>query len=98
MVDAFAADPDDELGDRLVAALAAGRDAGGEEDPVRSAGLLVVDDVGWPVTDLRVDWSDGDPVAELAALWERWKPQVRDYVTRALEPNKAPAFGVGGDE
>jgi uncharacterized Ntn-hydrolase superfamily protein len=98
MVDTFAADADGELGDRLVAALEAGRDAGGEEDPVRSAGLLVVDDVGWPVTDLRVDWSDGDPVADLAALWERWKPQARDYVTRALEPNKAAAFGVGGDE
>jgi uncharacterized Ntn-hydrolase superfamily protein len=98
MVEAFAAEPDNELGDRLVAALAAGRDAGGEEDPVRSAGLLLVDDVGWPTTDLRVDWSEADPVADLAALWERWKPQARDYVTRALEPNKAPAFGVRGDE
>ncbi len=39
--------------------------AGGEEGPVHSAGLLIVRDVPWPVADLRVDWTDGDPIAEL---------------------------------
>lgn len=97
MTAAFLADPDAELGDRLVAALAAGRDAGGEESPVRAAGMLVVEQVAWPVTDLRIDWTEGDPVAELQALWERWKPQAGDYVTRALDPAAAPGFGVAGD-
>lgn len=97
MVEAFLAVEPAHLGDRLLAALAAGRDAGGEESPVRSAGLVVVDAVPWPVTDLRIDWSDDDPVAELARLWERWKPQADDYVTRALEPASAPGFGVPGD-
>ena len=32
--------------------------AGGEAGPVHSAGLIVVSDVPWPVTDLRVDWSE----------------------------------------
>jgi uncharacterized Ntn-hydrolase superfamily protein len=98
MVAAFAADPDAELGDRLVAALTAGLHAGGEEGDVQSAGLVVVDELAWPVADLRVDWSDTGPVAELAALWERWKPLSADYVARALDPASAPAFGVPGNE
>lgn len=98
MAEAFAADPDADLGDRLVAALAAGRDAGGEEGPVHSAGMLVCDAVAWPVTDLRVDWTEADPVAELAVLWARWQPLAADYVARALDPAGAPSYGVPGDE
>jgi uncharacterized Ntn-hydrolase superfamily protein len=93
MIAAFERDPQAQLGDRLVAALAAARAAGGEEEPVRSAGLLVADEVPWPVVDLRVDWTDGDPVAELAALWQLWAPQADAYVVRALDPASAPAFG-----
>jgi uncharacterized Ntn-hydrolase superfamily protein len=98
MVDAFVRTAGDHIGDRLVAALTAGRDAGGEEGPVHSCGLVVVDRVPWYVTDLRVDWSDADPIEELARLWERWKPQAEDYVTRALDPSTAPSYGVPGDE
>ena len=98
MAEAFAADPGAELGERLVAALRAGRDAGGEEGPVHSAGMLVCDAVSWPVTDLRVDWTESDPVDDLAALWERWRPLAADYVTRALDPERAPSYGVPGDE
>jgi uncharacterized Ntn-hydrolase superfamily protein len=98
MADAFLREPDSHLGDRLLAALCAGRDAGGEEGPVRSAGVLVVDAVPWPVTDLRVDWTDGDPVEELRRLWRLWRPQAEDYVTRALDPRSAPRYGVPGDE
>ncbi len=91
MLEAFF-DNGGELGDRLVAALVAGRDAGGETGPLHASGLLVADRMSWPVTDLRIDWSDGDPVAELEALWRRWRPQYRDYVLRALEPESAPGF------
>ena len=98
MAAAFAADPAADLADRLVAALRAGRDAGGEEGDVHSAGMVVVDAVAWPVTDLRVDWTEADPVEELAALWERWQPLAADYVTRALDPSLAPSYGVPGDE
>jgi uncharacterized Ntn-hydrolase superfamily protein len=96
MVAAFARDPAAALGRRLAEALLAGRDAGGEEGPVRSAGLLVVDRVAWPVADLRVDWHD-EPLEELARLWDVWAPQLDDYVTRALDPTAAPSFGVPGD-
>jgi uncharacterized Ntn-hydrolase superfamily protein len=63
---------------------------------VHSAGLLVVRDVPWPVADLRVDW-DPDPIGGLARLWDVWKPQMEGYVTRALNPAEAPAFGVPGE-
>ena len=86
-----------ELEQRLVAALAAGLAAGGEAGPVRSAGLAVVADVAWRVTDLRVDWHD-DPVGELARLVALWLPQRDDYVSRALAPGSAPSYGVPGDE
>jgi len=97
MLDGFHASSRTPLGDRLVAALQAGLSAGGEDGPVRSAGLLVADAVAWPVADLRVDWAD-DPVGELARLWRLWEPQMEDYVRRALEPRAAPNFGVPGDE
>jgi uncharacterized Ntn-hydrolase superfamily protein len=87
----------EELGDRLLAALQAGASAGGEQGPVHSAGMLIVDRVSWPVTDLRVDWSE-EPVGNLADLWQLWKPQADDYVTRALDPRLAQAYGVPGDE
>jgi uncharacterized Ntn-hydrolase superfamily protein len=97
MVDAFEDAAGDDLGDRLVGALIAGLAAGGEEGQVRSAGLLLVDAVAWPVADLRVDWH-GEPVHELAGLWKVWKPQLDDYVARALDPTQAPSYGVPGDE
>lgn len=83
-----------ELEERLVAALVAGQAAGGEVDPVRSAGLAVVRDVPWRVTDLRVDWSDR-PIEELGRLLDVWLPQRDDYVTRGLDPAAAPSYDVG---
>lgn len=97
MLDAFEGSPGDHIGDRLLAALAAGERAGGEEGPVHSCGMLVVDRVEWPVTDLRVDWDD-DPVSKLAETWAVWKSQAEDYVTRGLDPTQAPSYGVPGDE
>ena len=83
--------------ERLLAGLRAGLDAGGEAGPLRSAGLAVVEDAAWRTTDLRVDDHD-DPVAELARLLALWLPQKADYLTRALDPTAAPAYGVPGDE
>ncbi len=97
MTAAFAATAG-HLGERLVAAMLAGLAAGGEAGPVRSAGMLLVDDVPWPTTDLRVDWDEGDPIARLAQLWELWKPQAEAYRLRALNPEAAPSYGVPGDQ
>jgi uncharacterized Ntn-hydrolase superfamily protein len=97
MVRSFVAHPDMHLGERLLLALEAGMVAGGEAGPVRSAGLLVVHEQSWPLVDLRVDWDDANPVSTLHRLWVRYQPQMNDYVTRALEPARAPAYGVPGD-
>jgi uncharacterized Ntn-hydrolase superfamily protein len=56
-----------------------------------------VRDVPWPVADLRVDWTEDCPLAALDALWTRYRPQLDDYVTRALNPGGAPGYGVPGD-
>jgi len=93
MVARFGAGAGEELGDRLLACLQAGLDAGGEAGPVRSAGLVMTGEVDWPIADLRVDWHDA-PVAALAELWAVYRPQLEDYVTRALDPAAAPGFGV----
>ena len=81
---------------RLLDGLAAALGAGGEAGPVHSAGLHVVEDVPWAVTDLRVDWHD-DPIDELHRLWTVWQPQKADYRIRGLDPTAAPTYGVPGD-
>ncbi|WP_166354093.1 DUF1028 domain-containing protein [Phytoactinopolyspora limicola] len=100
VVDAVAGAFEQAAGDlevRLLAALEAGVAAGGEEGPLRSAGLAVVREVPWRETDLRVDWHD-EPVAELRRLVQLWLPQRDDYVTRGLCPGDAPSYGVPGDQ
>ncbi|HLY91011.1 MAG TPA: DUF1028 domain-containing protein [Acetobacteraceae bacterium] len=98
MVEAFQAGAaEGDLGDLVIAAMQAGLAAGGEAGPIRSAGFLLVDRVAWHVADLRVDWHE-EPLAELARLWQLWRPQMQAYVDRALDPAAAPAYGVPGDE
>lgn len=82
--------------ERLLDGLAAALAAGGEAGPVHSAGLVVVEDVPWPVTDLRVDYADA-PVADLVELWQLWKPQKDGYRVRGVDPTSAPSYGVSGD-
>jgi len=96
MVEAFEASSG-HLGDRLIAVMRAALSAGGEAGPVHSAGMMLVRNVSWPVADLRVDWSDDCPIEALAALWEIYRPQLDDYVTRALDPSAAPGYNVPGD-
>ncbi|MCU6571750.1 DUF1028 domain-containing protein, partial [Klebsiella pneumoniae] len=86
------------LADRLIAAMQAGMSAGGEAGPVHSAALSIVDSPVWPIVDLRVDWTDADPIDELNQLWQAYQPQMQDYITRALDPTQAPSYGVPGDE
>ena len=96
MVEAFRA-ARGPLAKRLLAAMAAAVEAGGEEGPVHSAGLKIVDRVSWPVADLRVDWTEACPVEELGRLWTLYAPQLDAYVVRALDPDGAPSYGVPGD-
>jgi uncharacterized Ntn-hydrolase superfamily protein len=77
-----------ELATRLMAALRAAT-AEGAAGRVLAAGLLIAEHEPWPLVDLRVDWTEGDPVAELDHLWRLWRPQMRDYLNRALDPATA---------
>lgn len=85
------------LPERLLAALQAAVDAGGEAGPIHSAGLLATGDTAWPAINLRIDWSEGQPVTELAELWRRYQPQMNAYLARARTPQHAPSYGVAGD-
>ncbi len=84
------------LGSRLLDALVAGVEAGGEAGPLHSAGLLLGGAPSWPLAELRIDWDD-EPIAKLLAGWQVYRPQIDDYVTRAYHPDAAPSYGVPGD-
>jgi uncharacterized Ntn-hydrolase superfamily protein len=86
------------LADRLLAAMHDAMAAGGEAGPLHSAAIKIVDAHTWPVVDLRVDWADHDPLGELDRLWQAYRPQMQDYLTRALNPTAAPSYGVPGNE
>jgi uncharacterized Ntn-hydrolase superfamily protein len=83
--------------ERLFAGFRAAVRAGGEAGPIRSAGMAVIQDASWRVTDLRIDDHD-DPCGELARLLGLWLPQKTDYLTRAIDPTIAPSYGVPRDE
>lgn len=86
------------LADRLLAAMHAAMAAGGEAGPVHSAAVKICGDLTWPIVDLRVDWTDEGPIGQLDGLWQAYRPQMQDYVTRALNPTAAPSYGVPGNE
>ena len=68
------------LEERLIRALEAERDAGGQPKPQRSSFLLVYDpeSVTTPLLDLRVD-AHREPVGELRRLFEMYRPYVPFY-------------------
>ncbi len=97
MTDAFVANGREHLAERLLRALESGLEAGGEQDVVHSSALLVVDREPFPLVDLRCDWDGEDPVGVLRGLWSDYEPQMEAYLVRALNPTKAPSYGVKGD-
>jgi uncharacterized Ntn-hydrolase superfamily protein len=96
MVAAFAS-ATGPLAARLLAALEAGLQDGGEAGPVRSCGLAVVSSLPWRIVDLRIDWAE-HPIAMLREAWDVYGPQMADYIQRAKDPTRAPSYGVPGDE
>ena len=86
------------LGERLITSLQGGLEAGGEAGPVHSAGMKISHKVSWPIVDLRCDWSEDCPIKKLSEAWKVYKPLVNDYLQRALDPTKAPSYGVPGDQ
>jgi uncharacterized Ntn-hydrolase superfamily protein len=87
MLDAFT-QATGELAGRLLAGISAGQGAGGETGVLRSAALLVVEHQPFPLVDLRID-DAADPLGALGMLWERYRPWVREFTLRALDPDAA---------
>ncbi len=92
MTEAFERSPDQPLPDRLLAALFAGVEAGGEFRLLVSAALLVVHRESFPYVDLRIDRSER-PIAALAELWEDYRSEADAYVQRAIDPDRATSPG-----
>ena len=81
-----------ELSERLLAALEAGREAGGDRRNLRSAALYVVDREEFPYVDLRVD-EHRDPLPELRRIFEIHKDSVLphyDEIVRSLQTEVQP--------
>jgi len=97
MIDAFESTTDMDLPTRLVQALNAGVEQGGELGELKSAGLMVCIDHSWPELDLRIDWDDA-PIEALKEAWNVYQPQMKDYILRADDPSSAASYGVPGDE
>lgn len=96
---AFARDPGLDLHERLLTALEAGRDAGGQRlaggDHMteRSSALIVHADDDYPLMDLRVD-AHPTAVEELRVLRDAYLPYVEYYDLRVKDPPNTPAPDV----
>ncbi len=93
MADAFVADPDLPLGERLMRALEAGRDAGGEiKGPLRSAAVRVTGEHGIDAMDLRIDISHDAAVDDLRHLVDAYANRAENLREVALAPDGIPVL------
>lgn len=76
----------EELAERLVRALEAGRDAGGQVAGQHSAALLVVNRKSYAWVDLRADEHD-EPIGELRRLYGLYVPLIPYYDSRPSNPS-----------
>ncbi len=96
---AFEKSQDQELDERLLRALEAGRDAGGQRSvegehlTERSAVLLIHERRDDSLMDVRVDAHE-TAVQELRRIHTVYKPYIPYYDLRAKEPPKAPPTTV----
>ena len=94
MANAFAESAAEELEERLMRAVEAGRDAGGQEEGQTSCALMVYEKHTFPIVNLRVDVAL-EPVGEMRKIFNWFKPLIPYYVTRTLDPTSvAPKKAV----
>ncbi len=80
MASAFEASLNAELPERLILALEAGQEAGGDRRGRQSAGITVVDREDYPPCDLRVD-DHPRPVPELRRIFDIYKREEVPFLT-----------------
>ena len=95
IISGFLKQPDASLEDRLLQALEAGRDAGGQASkgvprPERSAWIRVVGPLDHPEIDVRVDLHDKS-VSELRRVLAEFKRYLDYYTARCAHPGEAIA-------
>ena len=90
MAESFRDTQERPLAERLLLALQAGQDAGGDKRGRQSAALKVVDKEDYPYLDLRVD-EHPDPVAELGRVYEVAETDLLPLVS--MMPTKQNPMG-----
>lgn len=94
MAVAFEGSGSQELEERLMRAVEAGRDAGGQEEGQTSCALVVYERHSFPIVNLRVDVAL-EPVSEMRKIFDWFKPLIPYYVARTLDPTSvAPKKAV----
>lgn len=90
MEDAWLSSEQEILEERLMRAVEAGKDAGGEKGGHLSAGMLVYGRDTYARTDLRIDLHQGpvgtDAVNSLRTLFEEYRPLIPYYEERPENP------------
>jgi uncharacterized Ntn-hydrolase superfamily protein len=79
MAHAFEISADEELPERLLLALEAGQEAGGDRRGRQSAGIHVVHAEEYPYCDLRVD-DHADPIPELRRVFEVFQRELTPFL------------------
>jgi uncharacterized Ntn-hydrolase superfamily protein len=85
MAAAFSGSAAEELEERLMRAVEAGRDAGGQEEGQTSCALVVYEKHSFPIVNLRVDVAL-EPVGEMRKIFDWFKPLIPYYIARTLDP------------
>jgi uncharacterized Ntn-hydrolase superfamily protein len=85
MVSAYVSNRGEELAERLVRAIEAGRDAGGQHEGQHSAALLVYYRDEFAYYDIRAD-DHAEPAGELRRLFDKLRPLAPYFSLRAADP------------
>ena len=75
----------EDIETRLIHSISAGTGAGGQPDGQRAAAILVHENEGYAIINLRVDDHD-DPMQELWRLFDKMRPLVPYYRQRPDDP------------
>ncbi len=83
--ESFRGSVEEELEERLLRAVEAGRDAGGQPNGQVSSAIVVYGQYPFPLVNLRVDVAI-EPIGDLRKIFDWYRPLIPFYVQRTLDP------------